>query len=315
MEFKDYYSILGVEPNADETAIKTAYRRLARKYHPDVSDHADAEARFKEVAEAYQVLKDAAKRADYDQLRTHREQHRGAPFEPPPGWRPSSGFAYTEAGPQAGFSDFFEEIFGAARAQASAQREQQRRGQDLEMELPVFLEALVGNAPQHLAYKVPCFDAQGQRLADEEKSLKVSLPPGIGDGELIRLKGQGGRGVGNGAQGDLFVRVRLVPHPLFDVEGRDLIVTVPVAPWEAALGAKVEVPTLAGSIKLKIPANSQGGTKLRIKGNGLPGKAGPGDLYAMLKVVMPATMNEEQKALWQSLAERAAFDPRSHWRK
>jgi curved DNA-binding protein len=315
MEFKDYYSILGVEPNADETAIKTAYRRLARKYHPDVSDHADAEARFKEVAEAYQVLKDAAKRADYDQLRAHREAHRSGPFEPPPGWRPSSGFAYTEAGPQAGFSDFFEEIFGAARAQASAQREQYRHGQDLEMELPVFLEDLVGNAPQHLAYKVPCFDAQGLRLADEEKSLKVNLPPGIGDGELIRLKGQGGRGIGKGAEGDLFVRVRLVPHPLFDVEGHDLIVTVPVAPWEAALGAKVEVPTLTGSIKLKIPANSQGGTKLRIKGNGLPGKASSGDLYAMLKVVMPPTMNEEQKALWQSLSERAVFDPRSHWRK
>lgn len=183
------------------------------------------------------------------------------------------------------------------------------------MELPVFLEDLVGNTPQHLAFKVPSFDVHGHRLADVEKSLKVSLPPGIGDGELIRLKGQGGQGIGKGAEGDLFVRVRLVPHPLFDVEGHNLILTVPVAPWEAALGAQVEVPTLTGSIKLKIPANSQNGTKLRIKGNGLPGKSGPGDLYALLKVTMPPNTNDEQRALWQSLAERAAFDPRSQWRK
>lgn len=315
MEFKDYYQTLGIEPDADEAAIKSAYRRLARKYHPDVSEHADAEAQFKNVAEAYQVLKDPNKRADYDQLRAHRAAHRDTPFEPPPGWQPSGGFAYTEAGPEAGFSEFFESIFGAAQRRQHAGAGLRRHGQDLEIELPVFLESLVSDKPHPLAFKLPRVDAHGRRLPDVEKSLNLNLPRGVGDGELVRLKGQGGAGIGDAPPGDLFVRVRLVPHPLFDVEGHNLVITVPVAPWEAALGAKIEVPTLSGSIKLSIPVNSQSGSRLRIKGNGLPGRTGQGDLHAILKIAMPPPGNAEVQGLWRELAQRAAFDPRADWRK
>ena len=314
MDFKDYYTILGVAPDADPAAIKTAYRKLARKYHPDVSEHKDAEARFKEVAEAYEVLKDAAKRAEYDQLRAYRDTQHGRPFEPPPDWQPSGGFEFSESGPDSGFSDFFESIFGAASRQARSRR-YEVRGQDLEMELPVFLESLVRAEPLPIAFKVPRFDANGRRMDDVERTLNVTIPPGVADGEVIRLKGQGGTGFGNASAGDLFLRVRLVPHPMFDVEGLNLLVTVPVAPWEAALGATVEVPTLGGSVRLRIPPDSASGIKLRIKGNGLPGKNGRGDLFAVLRIVMPTAATDEQKRLWQSLRDASSFDPRAGWRK
>jgi curved DNA-binding protein len=315
MEFKDYYEILGVDPSADNKAIKTAYRKLARKYHPDVSDHDDAESKFKEVAEAYEVLKDSAKRADFDELRQYGGQQQE--FRPPPGWQSSSASRGAGEGhSQADFSDFFSSIFGGAGgAQAggfSGQQPFNQRGQDIEMDLPIFLEDTLTEESKKISYHLPHYDNDG-RVTEVNKTLNVKIPPGVTDGERIRLQGQGAPGIGEGHSGDLYLRIRLVPHPLFDVEGHNLVLTLPIAPWEAALGAKITLPTLSGKIQLTIPANSQSGQRLRVKGKGLPGKQLQGDLYAVLKVVMPPASNESINRQWQQLAELAPFDPRSQW--
>jgi curved DNA-binding protein len=311
MEFKDYYKILGVAADADLKAIKTAYRKLARKYHPDVSTVKDAEKQFKDVAEAYEVLSDDKKRAEFDQLRQYGSA--GQRFEPPPGWQ-SSG-----QGSGGDFSDFFESIFGAGRQRPGGSRGFEgtedftsSRGRDVDVELPLFLEDTFSDEPRPLEYNLPHYGESG-RLADIRKTLSVKLPPGVADGDRIRLKGQGGPGFGNGPAGDLYLRVRLVPHPLFDVAGHDLNITVPVAPWEAALGAKITLPTLTGKISLAIAPDSQNGQRLRIKGKGLRTRSGNGDLYAILKVVMPAKSNPEAMRLWKELASAATFNPRREW--
>ncbi|SEQ57059.1 curved DNA-binding protein [Amphritea atlantica] len=313
MEFKDYYKILGVDPDADSKAIKVAYRKLARKYHPDVSSHHDAENQFKEVSEAYEVLKDKTKRAEYDELRLYGAAQQE--FRPPPGWQ-SSARGDGDGYQQRDFSDFFSSIFGTeggagARGFESRQPYSQR-GQDIETDLPVFLEETLSKGSKTISYHLPHYDNEG-RVSEVKKTLNVKIPPGVVDGERIRLKGQGAPGIGNGAFGDLYLRIRLVPHPLFDVEGHNLIITVPVAPWEAALGCKVTMPTLSGEIKLTIPANSQSGQRLRVKGKGLPGRQHQGDLYAVLKVVMPPSGSESARTHWQQLAELTPFDPRAEW--
>lgn len=308
MEFKDYYKILGVEPDADLKVIKSAYRKLARKYHPDVSTEKDAENQFKDIAEAYAALKDSDKRAEYDELRKYSRH--GERFEPPPGWQSSTVH-------DGDFSDFFEAIFGAAGPRGPHVRETRFsfRGQDIETELPIFLEDTLSDEKKTISYHLPRYGADGRRLADVKKTLNIKIPKGVTEGERIRLKGQGGPGTGDGANGDLYLHIRLVPHPLFDVEGHNLIITVPIAPWEAILGTRVEVPTLSGNINLTLPPNSQTGNRLRVKGKGLPGKTGVGDLYALLKIVVPDKTDEESKAVWQSLSKKAAFNPRSEWRK
>ncbi|SEI85531.1 curved DNA-binding protein [Azotobacter beijerinckii] len=311
MEFKDYYVTLGVEPTADEKTIKTAYRRLARKYHPDMNKEAGAENRFKEVAEAYEVLSSAEKRAEYDQLRQYGRA--GEQFEVPPGWQRAHGFGGAHEHFGGDFSDFFESIFGG-RPGSHQHAQAPRRGRDIELELPVFLEETLGEHSKPIDYRVPSFDEHGQRT-DRHKSLNVKIPAGVADGERIRLKGQGGLGVNGGPSGDLYLFIRLVPHPLFDVEGHDLILTVPLAPWEAALGARIEVPTLSGRIHLSIPPDSQSGQRLRIKGKGLKDKHGVGNLYAVLKVVMPPRSDEHAHKLWTQLRDAAGFDPRSQWSK
>ncbi|AHM72202.1 curved DNA-binding protein [Yersinia hibernica] len=313
MEFKDYYAVMGVEPTASLKEIKTAYRRLARKYHPDVSAEADAESKFKEVAEAYEVLKDAEKRAEYDELRLHRNDPRfgqAAYGGGGPQWHGSTG------GGTHDFSDFFESFFGqrASSAQHSSHRASHGvRGQDLEMELPIFLEETLAEQTRSISYQIPTIDAAGFPGAETTKTLKVKIPAGVGDGERIRLKGQGAPGMAGGANGDLFLIIRIAPHPLFDIDGQNLQIVVPLAPWEAALGASVEIPTLTGKIALTIPAGSQGGQRLRIKGKGLVSKKGTGDLYAILKVVMPPKPDEKTRALWQQMSELAAFNPRTGW--
>ncbi len=315
MDFKDYYKVLGLEPGADDKAVKAAYRKLARKYHPDVSKEKDAENQFKEVAEAYEVLKSAEKRAEYDELRKYAQQ--GRPFEPPPGWQPrgNGGFA-DEMGGGRDYSDFFESLFGAAGRSQGPGRKSARRGQDVEMELPILLEETLADEAKKIAFQLPQYSADGQPLAAISKTLNVKIPAGVSDGERIRLKGQGAPGLGGAANGDLYLIIRLVPHPLFDVEAHNLILTVPLAPWEAALGSKVTVPTLDGKIHLSIPANSQSGQRLRIKGKGLMNKLGErGDLYALFKIVIPAQADEPTRALWTQLAEQAAFDPRAEWSK
>lgn len=312
MQFKDYYKILGVNPDASSKEIKTAYRKLARKYHPDVSDHHEAEDRFKEVAEAYEALKNTEKRAEYDEIRQYGAH--GQSFEPPPGWQPSGATdSYSTQGSD--FSEFFASIFGKHAAPNGQQhyyrgtRSEQGaslRGQDIETDLPIFLEDTLTEGSKTISYQ----------LGRVEKSLKVKIPPGVSDGERIRLKGQGALGIGGAPNGDLYLRIRLVPHPLFDVEGHNLIMALPLSPWEAALGTKVELPTLSGKIQLTVPPNSQSGQRLRIKGRGLIKKgSGAGDLFAVLKVVMPDSYDESSKQLWQQLAEKAAFDPRAEWRK
>ena len=315
MDFKDYYKVLGLEPGADDKAVKAAYRKLARKYHPDVSKEKDAENQFKDVAEAYEVLKSAEKRAEYDELRKYAQQ--GRPFEPPPGWQPrgNGGFA-DEMGGGRDYSDFFESLFGAAGRSQGPGRSSGRRGQDVEMELPILLEETLADEAKKIAFQLPQYSADGRPLAPISKTLNVKIPAGVSDGERIRLKGQGAPGLGGAANGDLYLIIRLVPHPLFDVEAHNLILTVPLAPWEAALGSKVTVPTLDGKIHLSIPANSQSGQRLRIKGKGLMNKLGErGDLYALFKIVIPAQADEPTRALWAQLAEQAAFDPRAEWSK
>lgn len=316
MEFKDYYKILSIDANADDKAIKAAYRKLARKYHPDVSKLDDAESQFREVNEAYEVLKDTEKRAEYDELRKYGGQKQE--FRPPPGWQSSgSAGAGQESQHQGDFSEFFSSIFGgAAGGQTggfSGRQSFGQRGQDVETELAIFLEDMLEEGSKTISYLLPQHDNQG-RVTEVKKTLNVKIPPGVTDGERIRLKGQGALGIGGGVSGDLYLRVRLVPHPLFDVEGPNLIITLPIAPWEAALGGKVTLPTLAGKIQLTIPANSQTGQRLRVKGRGLPGKQ-QGDLFAVLKVVMPKASDAAINEQWQKLAELAAFDPRAEWSK
>jgi len=313
MEFKDYYQTLGVEPTAGEAELKTAYRRLARKYHPDVSKEPGAEEHFKEIAEAYEVLGDPQKRAEYDELR--RYGSRGQRFEPPPGWRGGAGdFEDLRRSGDFDFSEFFESLFGAGRGAGGQARS--RRGRDLEVELPLFLEETLGNEAKPVTITVPRYAADGRRLGEQQKSLNVKIPRGVLDGERIRVKGQGAPGIGGGPAGDLYLVIRFVPHPLFEVDGHDLLLTVPLAPWEAALGTRIEVPTLDGRIQLSVPANSQTGQRLRIRGKGLATRhGGHGDLYALLKVVMPPGSDARSRELWTQLAGQAAFDPRSNWRR
>jgi len=315
MNFKDYYQILGLKPDADKKAIKTAYRKLARKYHPDVSTEDNAEEKFKEVKEAYNVLKDEEKRADYDYLRKHGRS--GDQFDPPPNW--NSGRTYQTSDEDFShndYSDFFENIFRNANSRNDQyQRYQQRysqKGEDIESTLPLFLEEAAAGETKMLSLEIPKVDASGHYIK-EKKTLKVKIPQGVTDGERIRLKGQGAPGVGGGANGDLYITIQLAPHPLFDVDGRDISVTVPVSPWEAALGTKVTVPTLSGSVNMTIPSDTQTGKRLRIKGKGLSSASQNGDLYVVVKVEMPNDSDEKMKDLWQKMAEHSSFDPRSNW--
>jgi curved DNA-binding protein len=315
VEFKDYYKILGVDPEASIKEVKTAYRKLARKYHPDVSEHKDAESKFKEVAEAYEVLKNVETRAEYDEVRQYGAQ--GESFQPPPGWQPSNAEGgYSSSNED--FSDFFSSLFRNANQQpefddVAGRRggfqdwggERAQRGRDIESDLPVFLEDTLNESTHSISFQV----------GETKKTLKVKVPAGTGNGERIRLKGQGAPGQGATANGDLYLRIRLVPHPLFDVEGHNLIVVLPLAPWEAVLGAKVEVPTLSGNLRLTIPANSQSGQRLRLKGKGLPKKQGEnGDLYAVINIVVPPADDADSKTLWEKLGEETKFDPRAEWR-
>ena len=310
MDFKDYYQLLGVSEDSDSKDIKTAYRKLARKYHPDMNPDPGAEDKFKEVAEAYEVLKDAGRRAEYDELRQHGNRQ-GAGFEPPPNWQRSGGFSDADSTRFEGdFSDFFNSMFRGGGAE-TVQQTRGSRGQDAEIEMAIFLEETATETFKLVEYKIPVYE-NGQ-VKDVKKSLKVKIPAGTVDGERVRLKGQGGYGQADGPHGDLYLHIRLVPHPMFDVEGHNLVITVPLAPWEAALGTKVTVPTLTGKIHLTIEPNSQAGTRLRIKGKGMTTKTGTGDMFALLKIVVPSSANDEVKALWQSLSEKAEFDPRAQW--
>jgi curved DNA-binding protein len=305
MEFKDYYKLLEIDRTATADDIKSAYRKLARKYHPDVSKEPQAEARFKEIGEAYEVLQDPEKRAAYDQLGTNWRA--GQDFTPPPDW--GTGFEFTAGGgtrPEAAeFSDFFSSLFGNFARHAETGR---ARGEDHHAKIVIPLDDAFHGATRTITLRAPQLDAQG-RVVLRERTLHVRIPKGIRDGQLIRLSGQGAPGAGGAPGGDLYLEVHFDPHALYRVEGHDLSLTLPLAPWEAALGATIKAPTPTGVVEVKIPPGSRSGRKLRLKGRGIPGEPA-GDLYLILDVVLPAAATERAKQLYQAMARDLAFNPR-----
>ena len=311
MEFKDYYQIMGVKRDATQDEIKRAYRRLARKYHPDVSKEKDAESRFKEVGEAYEVLKDPEKRAAYDQLGANWKA--GQEFRPPPDW--NQGFEFRGGGFTGAerFSDFFESLFGGGGFGGDFGRFTQRsfdaRGEDTHTKVLIDLDDAYQGASRTLNLKQTELGADG-RPQVKERTLNVRIPKGVRQGQHIRLGKQGGAGTGKGEAGDLYLEVEFRPHPFYKVEGKDVFLDLPVAPWEAALGATVKVPTPAGKVDLKIPPGSSGGRKLRLKGRGIPDKP-PGDLYVVVQIAVPPAKTEDAKAAYRELEKALAFNPRA----
>jgi curved DNA-binding protein len=309
MEFKDYYKVMGVPRDATEAQIKQAYRKLARKYHPDVSKEKDAEARFKEVGEAYEVLKSPERRAAYDQL--GQGPRPGEDFRPPPDW--GSGFEFSGPGSRdSAYSDFFESLFGAqARAGPNGGRgAHPGRGEDHHAKVMLDLEATLRGGARQLALRIPEIDAEG-RLVSKERVLNVQVPKGIMAGQHIRLAGQGGRPHGEGTPGDLFIEVEFQQHTLYRIDGRDLYLDLPVAPWEAALGASVKTPTPTGTVDLKIPSGSHAGSKLRLKGRGIPASP-PGDFYVILQIALAPANDDKAKAAYAAMAAAMPFNPRAN---
>jgi curved DNA-binding protein len=309
MDFKDYYATLGVEPTATRDVIKRAYRTLARRYHPDVSKEPDAEARFKEVAEAHEALIDPERRAAYDeQARRHAQ---GQTFEPPPGW--DSGHGGADGVDDQHVSDFFAAMFGRgerAGRGAPPRRRRASRGRDHHARLAIGLLEASQGAQRVFSLAMPTADADGQ-VTMQTRQLEVRIPPGVRAGQQLRLAGQGAPGQGGGPAGDLYLDIEFLPHPLFRVDGGDLSIDLPLAPWEAALGASVTVPTLTGELALTVPSGSPAGRRLRLKGQGLPG-AVPGDLYAVLTIVLPSADTAPERAAYTALASAFAdFHPRA----
>ena len=312
MRYKDYYKVMGIARDASQDDIKRAYRKLARKYHPDVSKEKDAEEKFKELQEAHEVLKDPEKRAAYDQLGA--DWRPGQDFRPPPDW--GQGFEFARGrrgGADAGeFSDFFAELFGdrspfgrtgggRGRAYASA-------GQDHVARVEIDLEDAYRGATRDIELRSPEVTADGHVVV-KPRTLRVTIPAGVVEGQQIRLAGQGSPGTGGGPPGNLLLEVGFRPHPRFRVEGRDVTLTLPVAPWEAMLGETVAVPTLGGPVDMKLPAGARGGQRLRLRGRGLPGPT-PGDQYVELEIVLPPD-SPRARQLFEQMKRELPFDPRA----
>lgn len=309
MEFKDYYQIMGLPRTASAEEIKKAYRKLARKYHPDVSKEPDAEARFKELGEAYEVLHDPAKRAQYDKYGQYwREQEQREKAYANAGQNRGSyqshGFEGNEA---ADFEDFLNNIFQQRHRQQQAEFFEQ--GQDIHARMTITLEDSYHGVDKVLQIQTPMIGERGQ-VSYQQKAVKVRIPKGVMEGQEIRLKGQGGQRGQH--QGDLYIEINFAPHPIFQVVKRDVLIELPVSPWEAALGLSVQVPTLGGKVNLKLPKLAQTGKQLRLSGRGLPGHP-PGDQMLTLKIVNPETLNAEGEKLFEELAKKAEFNPRSQW--
>ncbi|MGH7939856.1 MAG: DnaJ C-terminal domain-containing protein [Limisphaerales bacterium] len=315
VQYKDYYDLLGVPRSAGDADIKKAFRKLARQYHPDVAkDKKRAEEKFKEINEAYEVLGDPAKRKRYDELGANWKS--GAEFRPPPGWE---GFAGRQGrgrggpGPKpegfefggTGFSDFFEQIFGSTGARRGGfsgfgnveGEDAVARGRDVEGDILVTLEEA-----EHGAVR-----AVSVRHRSKTETHQVKIPEGVTEGQLLRIAGRGEHGSGGGQAGDLYLRVRLARHPDFEVEGPNLIYEADLAPWEAVLGAEISVPTLGGTVHIRIPAGTQSGQKLRVRGRGLGRK---GDLFVVAKIAVPANVSDGERKLWERLKEESRFNPR-----
>lgn len=311
MNFKDYYDILGVDRSVTQNEIKRAYRKLARKYHPDVSDVEDAEAHFKEVGEAYEVLKDPEKRAAYDHLGENWQA--GQQFEPPPNWDAGfefGGGGFTE-GDASAFSDFFESLFGRGSNGAGApggQREYHAHGQDHHAKVLIDINDAYEGAARTITLQAPEVDATGH-VVNRQRVLKVKIPKGVQQGQRIRLAGQGSPGMGEGSAGDLYLEIEFAPHAFYRVEGKDVYLDLPIAPWEAALGRKVKTPTPSGAVEVSIPAGAKSGQKLRLKGRGIPADS-PGDIYVELRMVTPEAKAGPEKALYEKMESEMAFNPR-----
>ena len=328
MEFKDYYKILGVPRDASQDDIRKAYRKLARKYHPDVSKEADAEKRMRDLNEANDVLRDAEKRAEYDALASGVSGGNGA--APPPGW--GRGFEFSGAGGagDGDFNDFLNGMFkqaarkrqGYAAGQGGAHPGQgfsaghggghtfKMRGEDHHAEIEISLEDSFSGVTRELSLRSVQLDEQGRPFMGT-RTLSVRIPTGVKEGQMIRLAGQGMPGEGGGEAGDLFLTVRFAPHAVYKADGRDLSMHLPLTPWEAALGGRVHAPTMQGEVEVNIPAGTKQGSKLRLRGKGLPGDPA-GDLYLILDITWPPADNEATRAAYQQLASAAAFNPRRH---
>jgi len=323
MDFKDYYKILGVAETATPEDIKKAYRKLARKYHPDVSKETDATEHFKEVGEAYEVLQDTEKRATYDDLRRHGGSmggdFGGGPGGQPRGWqfhtgpRGGKGEGFSGADPRA-FSDFFHFVFnegGAADSDGFGQgfRNTASDRQDLHYRLALTLEEAFSGTTQNIELRVREATPDGQ-LAVRSKTLRVKVPAGVINGQEIRLKGQGS---GTQEPGDLYIAIDIAPHPLFTLEGRNIVLPVPIAPWEAALGTKMRVPTLGGTVDVNVPPLKGDTARLRLKGRGMPDATEPGDQYLQFKLVMIPPTNDEERNLYEAIAKMPHVSPRQAW--
>jgi curved DNA-binding protein len=312
MKYKDYYKILGVERSASEDDIKKAYRKLARKFHPDVSKEKNAEEKFKEVSEAYEVLRDADKRKAYDTMGSYQP---GQDFRPPPGWEQQF-----HTGGAGGFQDFgdadlFDFLSGLGRGGFRTGRGGatiRMPGQDYEVMAHLSVEEVARGIELEVPLAVTEMNEEGE-LQRSTRTIKVRIPKGATDGQRLRVPGKGGPGRG-GPDGDLYVNIQLRPHDLFKVSGHDLYLEVPVAPWEAALGAEVQIPTLDGRVTVRIPGGSRAGQKLRVRGKGLPKPGGAdGDLYAVLQIVTPSVVNDREKELYRELERASSFNPRAHF--
>lgn len=314
MKFVDYYETLGVSRDATQDQIRKAYRKLAHKHHPDVADDPEAEEKFKDVSVAYATLKDPEKRAAYDQLGKRRQ---GEEFVPPRQWRDhftdgAAGFADTDFS-DIDLSDLLAAFAAARRAEGDPHRGAARavRGQDYDVTLPVTLEQIYSGADTEFTLTLPEADEHGL-LRQTPKTFRVHIPKGASEGQRLRLAGQGGSGFNGGPRGDLYLTLQLKSHPLYRVSDNDLYIDLPLSPWEAALGATVEVPTLGGTVELNIPAGTPAGRKLRLGGRGLPGPGNSkGNLYAVVTITIPKELTAKERELFRELAAVSNFRPRA----
>lgn len=318
MDYKDYYKIMDVAKDASQDEIKRAYRKLARKYHPDVSKESNAEEHFKEVGEAYEVLKDHEKRTAYDQLGANWKAGQQG-FQPPSDW--DAGFEFHGGGytgETAGFSDFFESLFGKAGRgfqynSGTGRTNYQMRGEDSHAKVFIDLEDAYNGASRSLSLRSTMLDNNGHPQL-KTRTLNVKIPKGVKEGQNIRLQGQGSLGVGGGQAGDLFLEIAFNLHSIYKVNGLDVSIELPIAPWEAALGGKIKVPTPKGAVDLKIPAAVSSGKRMRLKGRGIPGKTA-GDFYVTLEIVLPDELSDKEKTLYQELQQASShFNPRAKLR-
>jgi len=319
MDFKDYYEVIGVKKAATQAEIKRAYKKLARKYHPDVSKQSNAEVRFKELGEAYEVLKDPEKRAAYDQL--GKNWKAGQDFNPPPDW--DEGFEFNGGGFTGGndgdYSDFFESLFGHGFQQGfqhggqnqsqQHQRAYQARGEDHHAKVFIDLEDAYQGGTRSITLQSPEIDNRGN-VINKQRILNVKIPKGVKQGQHIRLSGQGSAGMGSAPAGDLYLEIEFNPHSIYRVQGHDVYLDVPVTPWEAALGAKINVPTPMGSVDLKIAEDTPNGRKMRLKSKGIPG-ATPGDLYVVIQITLPPANSEKARELYKTMQQDLSYNPRS----